>query len=77
MTRSLPKPNSGYGLRAQMGLDYRPQRGRHHHPIGMMPVDRFVEWDAPQVMYSVDHAALRGSDGGPSGWPVGLGLPQV
>jgi RimJ/RimL family protein N-acetyltransferase len=32
--------------------------------IGMTAIDRFVEWDAPQVMYSVDRAALRGSDGG-------------
>jgi RimJ/RimL family protein N-acetyltransferase len=32
--------------------------------IGMSAIDRFVEWDAPQVMYSVDRAALRGSDGG-------------
>jgi|HubBroStandDraft_1064217.scaffolds.fasta_scaffold310381_2 RimJ/RimL family protein N-acetyltransferase len=33
--------------------------------IGMTPVDRFVEWDAPQVMYSVGHTALRRPDGGP------------
>jgi RimJ/RimL family protein N-acetyltransferase len=32
--------------------------------IGMTAIDRFMEWDAPQVMYSVDRAALRGSDGG-------------
>jgi RimJ/RimL family protein N-acetyltransferase len=27
--------------------------------IGMILMDSFVEFDAPQVMYSVDHAALR------------------
>jgi hypothetical protein len=27
--------------------------------IGISVVDRFIEWDAPQVMYSVDQATLR------------------
>jgi RimJ/RimL family protein N-acetyltransferase len=36
------------------------KKSRHLlEPIGMTPVDRFVEWDEPQLMYSVDRATLR------------------